>query len=174
MNNERINLREIAAEYDLQFVETTDQMNGYPSNIKGAIIGMENFEQAEEVAAKYNLDIEVIEKRNGWQLWYRTSNWATEPLNITEEDFGDDYCFLRDEEGFFENEVKPFLDDFESIDDLMEFLKQKKEIEEALSTAGDEYVVVTCQGKYYDTINTRPMEFSYDSKNWAIALINRQ
>lgn len=168
-----LDLREIASEYDLEFVETTDQMNGYPSNIKGAIIGFDNFELAEELANKYSLDIEVLTRHDGQQLWHRTGNWANGPLEITENDFGDDFSFLSDDENFYDNEVKPFLDDFDNLDDLMAFVKGKAKIAEELATVGDDYVVVTCQGKYYDTINTRPMMFENDGKYWTIALIDR-
>jgi len=166
-------MKDIASENGLQFVETTVGFNGYPQNVKGAIIGFDDFEQAEALAKETGLGLQVISKKDGWNLWYRGSNTATEPLTITEEDFGDDFNFITDgdEKDFYENEVKPFLDDFDNLDDLMEFLEQKQEIADELNEIGDGYVVVTQCGKYYDTINTRPMRFNYDGEYWEIALV---
>lgn len=164
-------MNEIASENGLQFVETTVGFNGYPQNVKGAIIGFDDFEQAEELSKETGLRLEVIAKRDGWQLWHRNGNTANEPLRITEADFGDDYSFLTDDENFYNNEVKPFLDDFDNIDDLLDFLNKKKEIADALSQVYDEYVVVTYRGKFCDIINTRPMRFNFDGKCWEIALM---
>ena len=43
-------LREIAESNNLEVIETTSQANGYPSNLKDAIIGFESFEDAEKLA----------------------------------------------------------------------------------------------------------------------------
>lgn len=164
-------MNEIASENGLQFVETTVCLNGYPQNVKGAIIGFEDFAEAEALSKETGLRLEVISKKDGWQLWYRNGNTANGPLEITEEDFGDDFRFIKNEENFYENEIKPFLDDFDNIDDLMGFLEDKKSVEDELCTLDDDDVVVTCNGKYYDTISTRPMRFDYDGKSWTIALM---
>ena len=48
-NQEKRNLAEVEG---LEFIETTSERNGYPSNLQGAIIGFESFKQAEEIAEK--------------------------------------------------------------------------------------------------------------------------
>lgn len=168
-------LIDIAEEYDLQFVETTDQRNGYPSNIKGAIIGMESFELAEEIAKKYNLDIELITRHDGWQLWYRTGGWMNEPLKITEDIFSDDTRLFtaEDADDYFENEVKPLLEDCDDFDAAEEIIANGKKIYQVLCELDDDEAAVVVAGEYDDTINLHPMQFSYDSKTDAIALINR-
>lgn len=174
MNTNEINLREIAEEYDLQFVETTDQRNGYPSNIMGAIIGMDNFDIAEELAAKYNLDIELITKHDGWQLWYRTGNWAVEPLKITEDIFSDDTRLFTadDADDYFANEVKPFLEDCDDFDSALEIIANGKTVYSQLCLLGEDEAAVVVNGVYDDTISLHPMQFRYDTKTDAIALIN--
>ena len=168
-------LKDIADEYGLEYVETTDQRNGYPSNIKGAIIGMESFEQAEKIAAKYNLDIELITKHDGWQLWYRTGDWMSEPLKITEDIFGDDYRLITadDADGYFENEIKPMFEDSDDFFDAMDVITEGKITFDALNTMGEDEAVLTCNGVYEATIKLHPMQFSWDTKTDAIALINR-
>lgn len=166
-------MKDIASDNDLRFVETTTAMNGYPQNVKGAIIGFKDFEQAEALSKETGLRLEIITKHAGWQLWYRNGNWVSGPLEITEDDFGDNFRFITsdDEKEFYANEVKPFLNDFDNLEDLMKFLEDKQKIAEELGSIGDDYVVVTECGMYYDTINTRPMDFEYDSKYWVIALV---
>lgn len=74
---ESITLQDIAQLEGLQYVETTDQHNGYPSHIEGAIIGFENYNQLDEVMRKYFHQISGsfrrvdLDKRDGWQLWHR-------------------------------------------------------------------------------------------------------
>lgn len=164
-------MKDIASENGLQFVETTIGFNGYPQNVKGAIIGFDDFAEAESLSKETGLRLEVISKKSGWQLWYRNGNTANGPLTITEADFGDDFRFIHNEENFYENEVKPFLDGFDNISDLMDFLEDKKSMEDELCCLDDGDVVVTCNGKYYDTISTRPMDFEHDGNHWTIALM---
>lgn len=171
--SERASLRDIADEYGLEYVETTDQRNGYPSNIMGAIIGMDNFDIAEEIAAKYNLDIELINKRDGWQLWHRTGNWAVEPLKITEDVFSDDTRLFTadDADEYFANEVKPFLEDCDGFDSAMEIIANGKTVYGQLCLLGNDEAAVVVNGVYNDTISLHPMQFTYDTKTDAIALV---
>lgn len=166
-------MKDLASENGLQFVETTVGFNGYPQNVKCALIGFKDFEQAETLSKETGLQLEVITRRAGWQLWHRSGNWVNGPLKITEDDFGDNFSFITDddEKAFYENEVRPFLDDFDNLEDLMKFLEEKQKIAEELGSVGGDMVVVTEYGKYYDTIDTRPMDFEYDGKYWAIALM---
>jgi len=168
-------MKDIASENGLQFVETTSERSGYPRYVKGALIGFVDFQQAEEVAKKHGLDIEVIEKHDGWNLWYRTGNWANSPLKISEEDLGDDFRFFKAEdwEDFYEDEVRPFIADCADWDELDAFISDMRRLDEEIENldADSNDVVVACNGKYYDTIDTKPMQFSWDSKTTAIALV---
>lgn len=174
-NSERVSLQDIAEQYDLQFVETTDQRNGYPSNINGAIIGFKSFDEAQAIADKYGLDIELITKHDGWNLWYRTGDWMNEPLKITEDIFSDDTRLFTadDADNYFENEVKPLLDDCDDFDNAEDIIANGKNIYQVLCELDDDEAAVVVAGEYDDTINLHPMQFSYDSKTDAIALIKR-
>ena len=46
-------MNEIASENGLQVIDTTTGLNGYPRFLKKAIIGFEDFEQAEKLAEEY-------------------------------------------------------------------------------------------------------------------------
>ena len=168
-------LAEIASENGLQLIETTASRTGYPERLQKAIIGFDTFEQAEELAKENGLSIEIFQKRDGWDLWYRTGCTAYEPFRRSAEDFGDDYSeFSKDDlEDFYENEVQPMVSDFENLDALRSFLDQKEKIQDEIADAEDDEIVITCSGEYYDTIKERTMAYSYDSHSYAIGLIDR-
>lgn len=83
----------IAQENGLEYVETTIGTNGYPSHIKGAIIGFENFEQFEYLRETHPiLESVYLTKREGHQLWNRGyCEYICEPFELNEDMFGCDY-----------------------------------------------------------------------------------
>lgn len=50
-------IKEIAYEHGLEIIETTTGRNGYPQELKHAIIGFSTFREAEELAERYGLKI---------------------------------------------------------------------------------------------------------------------
>ena len=168
-------LAEIASENGLQLIETTSSITGYPERLKKAIIGFDTFEQAEELSKENGLSIEIFNQHDGWDLWYRTERTAYEPILRSAEEFGDDYSeFSKDDlEDFYENEVQPMVSDFESFDEVRCFLDQKEKIAKEIEKAGDDEIVITCGGEYYDTIKERTMTYHYDAHSYAIGLIDR-
>lgn len=167
--------REIAEIYDLKYIETTSDGNGYPSNIKGAIIGFETFEQAQELAEITRLEIQIFSKKDGWSLWYRTGHTAFTTFENSARDFGDNYTevYAKSEEEFITEEVSPFLEDneFTSFDEIEEFLKSKKELWEAIEDAEEDEIVIAHEGRFYETIKGKSMSFSHDTKTSTIGLI---
>lgn len=176
---EKKDLNEIIKdEFTLYIVETTIGINGYPKCLKDAIVGFENFKQAEEFAEKHNLRITTLHKRDGWQLWERNSNTTYEPFKPTVEWYGDNYAIWKGEdvEGYFVNEVKPalaaILEDTEDWYDLESFIESKKKIIEYIESACDDELVVTCDGEYFDTIEAECMGWSFDTHYYIIALVD--
>ena len=166
--------RELAEAQGLQFIETTSERNGYPSNLKGAIIGFESFKQAEEIAEKFGLEITTFEKKDGWQLWHRSGGRPYNAFTNSSADFGDNYQEIGkiDEVDFIENEVMFFFEDTkESFEQIESFLKQKKEIWEEVEKMDDDEIVITHEGRYSETIKKESMYFYHDTKHIAIGLI---
>ena len=172
MNNQE--KRELAEVENLQFIETTSERNGYPSNLQGAIIGFESFKQAEEIAEKFGLEITTFEKKEGWQLWYRNGGRPYNAFVNSSDDYGDNYQEMgkMDEEDFIENEVMFFFEDAkESFEQIESFLKQKKEIWEEMEKMDNDEILITNEGRYMETIKKESMYFYHDSKHLAIGLI---
>lgn len=172
MTNDFYTIAEIE---NLEVIETTSGVNGYPKSLKKALIGFDTFEQAEKVANEYGLSIEFFEKRDGWQLYYRTGSTAFEEIEISEYDYGDDFASFRfsDLNDFYENEVNSMIAEFESFEQVEDFIEKKKKVYEAIEELGENEIVITHCGEYYDTVKKKTMSFSYDSKTTVIGLINR-
>ncbi|WP_298110488.1 hypothetical protein [uncultured Bacteroides sp.] len=172
-NNMTTDFYTIAEIENLQVVETTSAMNGYPQSLQKALIGFDSFEDAERIANEYGLRIELFTKRDGWQLYYRTNNRAYSAIEVSAEDYGDDYRSFTasDYEGFYENEVQGMIGEFDSFEAVESFLKSQKKIFEAIENLEDDEMVLTCQGEYYDTVKRYTMCHSFDTKTTVIGLI---
>lgn len=167
-------MNEIAYVCGLDVVETTSAMNGYPQQLRKAIIGMDDFTEAERIAKKYGLGITTLYRRDGWQLWVRNSNTTYEPLRITSENYGGSYAHYEggDTRSFLEDEFKPFLSEFDSWDDLQKFIDQKRKVMNHIKMADASEWVITQDGEYYQTISKESMSWSHDTHNYVIALID--
>lgn len=165
-------LENIAYENGLEYVTTCSKgNNGYPKNLMGAIIGLESIEQARELASRYDLDIISLHKRDGWNF-YERMDYAIEPLKPRADWYGDDFNFFTedDRDDFFENEVQSFIGNFEDFDSLQCYIDNQKEVYEELQTIDDTQIVVTCQGRYYETIDKECMKWSFDTHTYVIGL----
>ena len=177
----QINLREISETNGFTYAESTSGSNGYPSNIKGIIIGFENFKDAENLAEKHNLSVEFFKKKDGWQLWERTGNQAHEPMKNSSEDYGDNYSQFEkiSESEFIDNEVSQVLRDAledkdrRTFDFLETFLAEKKKLFNEIEIMEDDEMVITCHGDYYETIKKQSMYWAHDTRHITIGLIDR-
>lgn len=173
--NTQIDLVNIAEEHELELIETTSESNGYPRNLQYALIGFDNFEQAQQIADEYGLSIEIFHSRDGWQLWYRTGNWTFEAFEIDETDFGNNYLafYASDLENYYEDEIKPLLGDFDNLETLRAFLDDSEEVMNEIERIDNDEVVITHEGRYYLTTKKKGMIFSNDTKIKAIGVIER-
>lgn len=169
------NFEDIATENGLELIDTTSARNGYPQDLKKAIIGFDSFGQAEELAKENGLSIEIFNKRDGWDMWYRTGCQEHEPFERSADEYGDDYREFskKDLEGFYENEVQPMVDVFGDFDTLRSYLGRMERIKDEIEEAEEGEIVITYCGEYFDTIVEHPMAYHCDSNSYAIGLIAR-
>lgn len=82
----------IAEQNCLEVVNTTEGRNGYPIGIMPMLKGFESFEQFKSIASQYpNLNHFKLEKKDGWQLWYRQSDYFTDAFSL--DDYNDNKNF---------------------------------------------------------------------------------
>lgn len=87
-DNYREQLEIIAEQNRLEVVNTTEGGNGYPIGIMPMLMGFESFEQFKEISAQYPiLNHFKLDKKDGWQLWYRQSDYFTNAFSL--DDFDD-------------------------------------------------------------------------------------
>lgn len=166
-------LEQIASDHNLELIDSVEGCgNGYPRNFEQAIIGFENWQQVEEIAQKYNLDIISFHRKDGWN-WYEREDFVHEPFKISTSSYGDDYFSftLEDAEDFYENEVKFALEDFDNIESLQKFINEKKELLDKIEALDEDEMVITCEGRYYETIKKEMIEWDFDTHHYVIGVI---
>lgn len=168
-------LESIAYENGLQYITTTTAANGYPQNLRGAIVGFNTFDEAKALANKYNLRITTFYKKDGWQLYRRSGDTTWEPLHITASDYGDDYKSFTNDisvEDFLENELLPSLVPT-TFGDIITYTYRYEELfDKIVAAADDELVIASSFGDYVETIKKDLMEWSNDSQTWVVGLID--
>lgn len=165
-------LETLAYENGLEYIETVrGGNNGYPSGFEGGIIGFKDWEEVENFAREHDLPKCTFHKRDGWHNYERHGR-THEPLRISASEYGIDYNEYSsdDYEDYFDEQVKPFLADFEDFDSLQSFIDKQKEIYEELSTIDESQLVITCDGGYYETIDKEAIEWSHDTHSWVIGV----
>lgn len=166
-------INDIAYEHGLEVIETTTSYYGYPKELKRAIIGFDTFEEAESLAERHDLKITKFFKKEGWQLWCRDGSRCFHPLRIRSEDYGDDYRHhhCSDDRTFFEDEVKPCLDNFDDLDSLEKFLRDKRKLLEEIESIDDSQLVISYMGRYCETIDMESMEWRHDGRTYTIGVM---
>ena len=171
MKKQELNLAEIADIEGLEYIETTSGMNGYPLNIQGAIIGYDDWEHLEKVAEKYNLNAINLHRRDGWQL-YERQGIATEPYKNSCNDYGDDYAEYNNADAYereIMEDVFPYAE-LTTFEEVEKWVKERKEVYEELLTCGENEIVITYQGRFYEKINETSMSFYHDTHTYVIGL----
>ena len=175
----KIDLREIAENNGLTYAESTSGSNGYPKNIKGIVIGFDNFKDAEKLADKHGLTIEFFTKKDGWDLWERTNNQAHEPMKNSSDDYGDNYHQFEkmSEEEYILQEITPYikdnLEDTPTFEKMSELLELHKEIYSGIEEMEDDEILITQFEGGYEIIKKESMYFAHDTEHITIGLIDR-
>ena len=165
---------ELAYENGYQTIGTTTGKNGYPQELKYAIVGFDTFDEAQEFAGNHELELQIFHRHFGWQLWVRDNNRAWDELDIMpfyQDEDGTQVFTIDDAEDYFDEHVKPFLLEMTCIEELEAFIERQKVIIDQFDCIGEDEFLVVRNGKLKDTFDKTAMQFSYDSKEWIIGAI---
>lgn len=166
----KINIEDIADEQGLTIIETTTGSNGYPQELKKALIGFDTFEEAQALAGDCGLRVTTFTRKDGWQLWSRDNNTTYKSMQISSADYGDDYMDWDDEEGYIE-ELKELLQNVESFDDMQSIMDNADRIINELRIKDDNEIVITCGNRYHETVRKSTMSWQNDSWYYEIGVI---
>lgn len=161
-----------AEELGLTIIETTSEGNGYPRNLKKAIVGFESFEQAEEFAKENGGEVIELAKKAGQQLWGRRGR-AWEPFDMRKV-YDDDPCyelyFCGDEERFTED-IKEQIAEMNDFALIPSFVETKAEIWDEFCTLGEDEFILVKNGEFEEVIEQKKMSYEYDGTYHQIGVI---
>ena len=164
---------DLAEQLCLDIVSVTEESNGYPHNVQLALIGFDNFEQAEDVANANDLTIVSLYKRDVWKLWSEQgAAWG--PIKLGAEDYGDDYISFDsswDEEDLTDD-LRRAIDGIEELDDIFTIVDFYKKFKEELDdTSYDEQVIARMyDADTIEVIKKEVMSWHDDANSSTIAI----
>lgn len=164
-------LEEIAYKHGLNLIETTSEMNGYPRNLKKAIIGFSSFDEARKLADMYGLTVREFTRRDGWQLWVRGERmWEEYDYVQIWRDEANAITYGPGDEDDVIEELKYFLGICNDLDEMRHFINNTKEVLDALNGCEDNQIVVTSFGKLEGVYERKVMSYSYDTHQYVIGV----
>lgn len=159
----RIDLEEIAYENGLTYIETAYERHKSPFNIEHAIIGFDNFEEAQELAEKHCLSIEEFIKRDGWSIWWQTGRRMNEAFcmdSIMAE--RDDVDIFTDKKQFFDDYVRRRLAECDNYEDWRELTAKLEEIAEKIEEIETDEIVIARDGEFRSVVPAKCMRYHDD------------
>lgn len=166
-------LENIAVEYGgLELVATTCNSNGYPSGESYALIGFETLEDAEHIASENGLSVQYLERRDGWNMWYRTGDTAHEEYMLEDffRDKDDITIYNSTDTDTLLSQFKELVNNCDSFQRIKELVEQFDDILSELDMLDDDEFLVESSFRVFDTYPKKAMSFSYDTHNYAICI----
>ena len=134
---------DLAEQHGLDIVSVTESSNGYPKNVRLALIGFDNFDQAEDVANANDLTIVSLYKRDGWNIWAEQgAAWG--PIKLGAEDYGEDYMSFDSswDEDDLADDLRRAIDGIEDLDGIFAIVDFYKKIKEELDDISEDEQVI--------------------------------
>lgn len=135
---------DLAEQLGLDIVSVTESSNGYPKNVRLALIGFDNFDQAEDVANANDLTIVSLYKRDGWNIWAEQgAAWG--PIKLGAEDYGEDYMSFDSswDEDDLADDLRRAIDGIEDLDGIFTIVDFYKKIKEELDDISEDEQVIS-------------------------------
>jgi hypothetical protein len=168
-------LEEVQSVYPhLEIVESNDNINGYPSGIREALIGFKDIDEVNEVARKY-FDVTCIhefDRKDGHHFYTRVGcSWNG--IDVQSK-VGDDYELFGGTGNQYFEEQKDVFDDFinyaDNIEAVQSLVDQVKTICDAADSKDENEVLIIHEGSVFDVVEKNPTSFSFDTHNYVIGI----
>lgn len=158
----------ICEDYGFEEAEITTGINGYPSGLRGCVLlnnTGETFEQLEEIAERYGVEIVSLHQRAGWDLW-ESQGKAFELYNY--QDFLDSHMDIVTYSDFrsYAEHLREIADEQEDGEDLSTLADELEDNE----LGSNKFIWVNANGYAdYEVDNILCDNFEYDSHYYTLA-----
>ena len=155
--------------------EITSGSNGYPLNLRGAVVGFDSYKQAEQIASLYGVEVVSLRRRDGWQL-YESLGRAYEDYDMMDVyDCDCNHSIYGDAAEFVKtiDEVMADADEDDFEGDYSDFMARMQSLKDrvlAENTDGRFFLVPCDEWDAYKLIDRKAASYSYDVWTYDIAL----
>lgn len=164
-------LTTIAKNANLRIITTDGAINPESELTFEAITGFSTFEEADELAEKNGMNVGLFSRKDGEDVW-KFGTLLTEPVALSPEYVG--YEYETNDVDDLLDDFNGFVDGLESFDDVEYFLSCYRAVERGVENLKEDEVVFyklsASSGMSYDIYCKHPTEWSYDCKNYCIAV----
>lgn len=155
--------------------EITSGINGYPSHLRGAVVGFASYKQAEQIANLYGVEVVSLRRRDGWQF-YESLGRAYEDYDMMDVyDCDCNYSIYADADEFVAtiDEVMNEADEDDFDGDYSDFMARMQSLKDRVmdeDTDGRFFLVPCDDWDAYELIDRKAASYSYDVWTYDIAL----
>lgn len=168
---EEVTIEDIAQEYGLDYCDTTTGMNGYPQELKLAVVGFGDAGTLRIVKEKYGMKAVELRKKEGHSLWTRSRAGYVEPYDLTRV-FDDGIQFFNESDidaaviSMGESIANGEMD----IDDIVRRINLLKEVNDTLEYIEDDEFIDLNESDIA-THKIKAMGYEYDGTYYTYGLI---
>lgn len=161
-------------------IEITMGSNGYPQDLHKGVIDFETFKEIEEYAEEHGGIVCTFRKKDGWALWEVFEMNTHKPMELTSEDYGDDYFLIpygyyKDFDEFKEDYLfDGFADGYENMDDCLYYIEKVRTIWENYEALEEGQAIIRLGYEIVDVINVESLSFYHDTWTYEIGVMYKK
>ncbi len=147
-----------------EIIETTSSLSGYPENLRWALTGFAEWDEAEEAAKALDGEIISLRRRDGQQLWTRDGRVFEPYTRVPESD--DEEIWPGGEQSareYWDSESVALADALQrgelDVDGLVAWSDKIRRATDAIESIDEDQGVITRRGEFVEVIDLRPMSY---------------